>query len=170
MPRRLLVCKVGEMFNERRKAILSAGMRNNLLILTAAACLIATAGAARAASCEAFLQAEGFKAAPWKTLGDVSGPQKEKNCVAMEKNFLGGQTAAGLSIPKESICKTGTIAVTIHIRVDAKPKPDFDAIVKTALGVDCPAKPKTKDEAPKKKDDAPKKPAVSLSTWTRTGP
>jgi len=119
-----------------------------------AASFLLAAGEARALVCGASYQAAGHKPTPWKDLGEVSGPQRVKNCLAMAKNKLGNLKAADLGVPKQTICESGPVAVSIYTRLDAKDKRETaDAIVTTALGVDC-GKAKAPDAPPAKKDAA----------------
>ncbi len=106
-------------------------------ILSAVAALLLSV-CANASVCEAAYQAEGFKLSAWRGLGDVNGPAAPKNCLAMAKNALGNLKAAELGVSKKKICESGTIAVSITTRLSAKDKSSAaDAVVKTALGVDC---------------------------------
>jgi len=118
--------------------------------LSAAILLLALAGEARALACAASFQTNKGKATAWKNLGEAAGPKAGPNCVAMAKNYLGNRKPADLGVTKSEICANGTIPVAIYTRLDSNEKrADADAVVATALGVDCP-KPKAAKEAPPK--------------------
>lgn len=129
-------------------------MRASTLSLAAFA-LLAFASEARANVCAASYHADGVKAPThWKNIGEVTGPKMGAHCLTMAKNDLGNKNVSDLRVTKEAVCAAGgTIEVSIHTRLDVKEKRGTpDAVVKAALGVDC---PKKKDAPAKKAAEAP---------------
>ena len=97
-----------------------------------------SAGRAVAAVCEASYEIEGRKATAWFDLGEVSGPQKIKNCLAKAKNDAANRKPAELGFVKVA-CDDVPVVVTIYTRLESKGKRETPAAaIKTSFGLKCP--------------------------------